>query len=101
MTTSYSYQESLAASERVSWRIEDLIGGDKRLDFSKPLLPESLARVESLPYLTPAEKRTLNQIRGHAYLCIFGLVEEVPRIKALWAQLHLLKQEHLSTFRLM
>jgi len=31
---------------------------------------------------------------------IFGLIEEVPRIKALWAQLHLLKQEHLGRFLL-
>ena len=56
--------------------MEDLIGGDKTLDFSKPFMPESLARTASLDFLSPHEKRTLNQIRGHAYLCIFGLVEE-------------------------
>jgi hypothetical protein len=72
----YSYQAALAASQKVNWRVEDIIGGDKRLDFSKPLMPESLARVESLDFLSADEKRTLNQIRGNAYLCIFGLVEE-------------------------
>ena len=72
----YSYQAALAASQKVNWRIEDIIGGDKRLDFSKPFMPESLARVESLDFLSADEKRTLNQIRGNAYLCIFGLVEE-------------------------
>ncbi|MGE0736867.1 MAG: hypothetical protein AB7G15_10785 [Alphaproteobacteria bacterium] len=76
MQTSYSYHDTLAASERVDWRIEDIIGGDKRLDLAKPFMPESLARTDSLHFLTPAERRTLNQIRGHAYLSIFGLVEE-------------------------
>ncbi|HCA57127.1 MAG TPA: hypothetical protein DEP46_03980, partial [Blastocatellia bacterium] len=64
------------ASRRVNWAIEDIIGGDKKLDFSKRLMPESLARVDGLGFLNEDEKRVLNQIRGHAYLSIFGLVEE-------------------------
>lgn len=72
----YDYQSILAASERVHWRIEDLIGEDKPLDFERPFLPESLAQVEQLSFLTPAERRALNQIRGHNYLYLFGLVEE-------------------------
>ena len=72
----YTYQAVLAASERIHWRVEDLIGGDKRLDFSKPFLPESLARVEPLAFLTAEEKLALNHIRGHGYLYVFGLVEE-------------------------
>ena len=76
MQPQYSYQAALAASEGIRWRVEDIIGGDRRLDFTKPFMPETLARVERLPFLTPYEQRTLNQIRGNAYLCIFGLVEE-------------------------
>jgi hypothetical protein len=72
----YHFETILDASERVNWRVEDLIGGDKRLDFSKPFLPESLARVEPLDFLSAKERQTLNQIRGHDYLYIFGLVEE-------------------------
>ena len=72
----YSYRDTLAASERINWRVEDIIGGEKRLDFDKPFMPESLARVEPLTFLSPAEQRTLNQIRGHGYLYTFGLVEE-------------------------
>ena len=72
----YDYRETMAASRRVNWNIEDIIGGDKKLDFSKPFMPESLARVETLSFLNTDEKRVLNQIRGHAYLSIFGLVEE-------------------------
>jgi hypothetical protein len=76
MLDRYTYQSVLAASEMIHWRIEDIIGGDKRLDFQKPFMPESLARVEPLTFLNYDEKRILNQIRGNAYLCIFGLVEE-------------------------
>ncbi|MDX2167661.1 MAG: hypothetical protein SF182_11380 [Deltaproteobacteria bacterium] len=74
--TQYSYQDVLAVSERIHWRVEDLIGGEHRLDFTRPFLPEALARVEPLDFLCAAERRTLNQIRGHGYLYIFGLVEE-------------------------
>src|SRR6266545_4696814 len=75
-THGYTYRTALAASERVHWRVEDLIGGDKGLDFSKPFLPESLARVEPLTFLGPRERLGLNQIRGLGYLYTFGLVEE-------------------------
>ncbi len=68
MHHTYSYEAALSASETVNWRVEDLIGGGRELDFSKPFLPESLARVTPLSFLTQAEQRTLNQIRGHGYL---------------------------------
>jgi hypothetical protein len=76
MQHSYSYQAALAASERIGWKVEDIIGGDKRLDFTKPFMPESLAQVKQLSFLAPEEQVTLNQIRGHEYLSMFGLVEE-------------------------
>jgi hypothetical protein len=72
----YSYEATLKAAQQVNWRIEDIIGGEKRLDFAKRFMPESLARVDTLNFLTQDEKRILNQIRGNAYLRIFGLVEE-------------------------
>jgi hypothetical protein len=76
MAHNYSYQTALAASERIGWRVEDLIGGDKKLDFNKPFMPESLAQIKQLSFLTAEEQLTLNQIRGHEYLSMFGLVEE-------------------------
>jgi hypothetical protein len=76
LAANYNYQETLAASVRANWRIEDIIGGDKRLDFTKPFMPESLARVESLNFLSADEKILLNQIRGNGYLYTFGMVEE-------------------------
>jgi hypothetical protein len=72
----YSYEAALAASGRVNWKVEDIIGGDKTLDFTKPFLPDSLAQVNDIAFLTPAEKLRLNQIRAHEYLAMFGLVEE-------------------------
>jgi hypothetical protein len=76
MQHNYSYQSALAASERIGWKVDDIIGGDKKLDFTKPFMPESLAQVKQLSFLTAEEQRTLNQIRGHEYLAMFGLVEE-------------------------
>jgi len=65
-----------SAAERFAWRVEDLIGGERRLDFSKPFLPDSLARTEGMVWLTPGQRRVANQIRGAGYLHMFGLVEE-------------------------
>ena len=50
MNQGYSYQSTFALGDVVHWRIEDIIGGDKRLDFSRPFMPESFARVESLSF---------------------------------------------------
>lgn len=76
MTYQYNFKDVLGRAERITWRVEDLIGEGKTLDFSKPFMPESLARVDGMTFISPIEKRTLNQIRGHAYLSIFGVVEE-------------------------
>jgi hypothetical protein len=76
MPGQYSYENVLEVTERNHWRVEDIIGSEKRLDFTKPFMPESLARVDRLDFLASEEKRLLNQIRGHEYLAMFGLVEE-------------------------
>jgi hypothetical protein len=73
---SYGYQETIIASQKVNWRIEDIIGGDKKLDFSRRFMPEALARVEKLSFLNVDEKRILNQIRANTYLSVFVIVEE-------------------------
>jgi hypothetical protein len=76
ITTTYNYQETLAASVKANWRVEDIIGGDKRIDFTRPFMPDSLARVNAIDFLRGDEKILLNQIRGYGYLYTFGLVEE-------------------------
>lgn len=76
MEVSYRYGDTLAVSTRINWRVEDIIGGDRKLDFERSFLPEALVDAEPLEFLDRAEKRTLNQIRAHSYLALFGLVEE-------------------------
>src|SRR6188472_2836204 len=76
LTHNYSYEGALEDSVKVNWQVNDLIGGDKRLDFSKPFLPESLAQVNGFSTFSAREKLLLNQIRGNSYLHLFGFVEE-------------------------
>lgn len=76
MLQQYNYQDILLASQRANWKVEDIIGGERKLDFSKPFMPESLARTRPMDFLNDDEKLALNHIRGHGYLYIFGLVEE-------------------------
>ena len=72
-----SHPMFLAASERVNWRVEDLINETRQLDFARPFLPESLGGVSGLAFLGERDRLVLNQLRGHAYLHLFGLVEEL------------------------
>lgn len=72
----FSYETVLASSERAAWRLDDVLGPDDRLDFSRNFMPEALARTAAAQGLDWAQKCALNQISGHAYLSIFGLVEE-------------------------
>jgi hypothetical protein len=71
-----AFERTLKNAQRVAWSLDDVLPADARLDFSKRFLPESFARAEAAATLSPEERRKLNQIRGHAYLRIFGLVEE-------------------------
>ncbi len=77
MSYQNNFKDVLGRSERITWRVEDLIGGDKKLDFAKPFMPENLARVEPLKFLSASEKRILNHVRGHTYLSMFGIIEEM------------------------
>jgi hypothetical protein len=72
----FNYPAVLAASTRAAWQINDVIGPGAELDFSKPMMPENLARTGRLYMLSDKERLTLNQIRAHEYLSLFGLVEE-------------------------
>jgi hypothetical protein len=72
----FNFAEVLSISTRAAWQIEDVLPEGAKLDFSCDFMPESLARTAAATMLTPEEQRTLNHIRGHEYLSIFGLVEE-------------------------
>lgn len=72
----YDYQSVLESAYKVNWRVDELIGNGKHLDFAKPFMPEALAGVSSIQCLNNAEKLILNHIRGNSYLYLFGVVEE-------------------------
>ena len=71
----YDYRSLFETSQRVNWKMEDVIDG-KSFDFSRPFLPEALAGVSGITCLNDEEKLKLNQIRAFSYLYLFGLVEE-------------------------
>ncbi len=70
-----TYEHLFKTSQRVNWRLKDLIGEGRRLDFTRPFLPETFARTQALGFLNAAEKLKLNQIRARGYLALFELVE--------------------------
>jgi hypothetical protein len=70
------YESALRASQRVAWKLEDVLPEATRFGFERPFLPEALAGARALSFLDEDEQRALNQIRAHGYLCLFGLVEE-------------------------
>jgi hypothetical protein len=72
----FSYEATLASSLRAQWQLDDVLRADQELDFSRNLMPESLARTAALDALNPFEQRILNHISAHQYLSIFGVVEE-------------------------
>lgn len=72
----FSYEATLRASQKIDWQVADLIGATKTLDFTRPFLPESFARTNTLPFLDARERLVLNHIRAHGYLGTFVLVEE-------------------------
>ena len=76
LSHNYSSAATLNDANKVNWQVEELIGGDKKLDFGKPFLPEALAGVRGLTFLSAKEQLLLNQIRGNSYLYLFGFVEE-------------------------
>jgi len=76
MIQQQSYRDLLERSQRANWRVDDIIGGDKRLDFARPFLPETFARTEALSFLDADERLTLNHIRSRGYLAMFELFEQ-------------------------
>lgn len=81
LSHSYTYQDCLDTSTRVSWKEDDILAG-KNFDFSKRFLPNKLTGVDEIECLNDDEKRRLNQIMGNAYCHIFAFVEEfiIPAI---------------------
>jgi hypothetical protein len=74
--SSSKYRQVFETSLRIGWRLEEVLPEQARLDLARPFLPDALAGVEQLQFLSRDERRTLNHLRGHSYLRMFGLVEQ-------------------------
>ncbi len=75
MEVKYTYADCVKKSEQVSWRLDDVMPADARLNFDLDFLPQALAPTR-LEFLSTREQRSLNQIAGNAYLNLFHFVEE-------------------------
>lgn len=76
MYHNFNFSDVLASSAKAAWQVEDVLPAGAELDFTRCFMPEALARTDEIDFLSDDEKRVLNQIRGHEYLTLFGLVEE-------------------------
>ena len=61
----FNYEKTLATSLRAQWQLDDVLGVDQELDFSRAFMPESLARTAAVPSLNSLEQRIFNQISAH------------------------------------
>ncbi len=80
MYSEFTYDAVLASSQKAAWQLDDVLPQTAELDFTRPFMPEAFARTGGAAgvdaELDRAELTVLNQIRGHEYLAMFGLVEE-------------------------
>jgi hypothetical protein len=77
------YTKVVRNSEKITWKLDDILSEGQSLDFSRPFLPESLVQPESIGSLSSAETRILNHITTNAYLNLFIVAEDFVMIMAL------------------
>ena len=51
MIQGYSFAVTLASSQRAAWKLDDVLGAEQELDFSRAFMPEALARTAQFPPL--------------------------------------------------
>lgn len=76
MELNFDYASCIRNSEKIAWKIEDVLSHDASLDYDRPFLPAALSGESHVPGLSEAVARRLNQISGYAYLNLFAFVEE-------------------------
>ena len=69
------YRKCIELSERVTWKLNEVVPSGSLLDFDKPFMPKGMFFGETLEFLSPQEQRTLNQIFGNSYAYLFYFVE--------------------------
>lgn len=76
MELSFSYESCIKNSEKVAWRLDDVLPPDATPDYGRPFLPESLSGESAIKGLSEQASLRLNQISGYAYINLFAFVEE-------------------------
>ena len=77
------YAKCIGVSKRIRWEIDrDVIRG-RNFGTDRKFLPDSLSKVDALPFLGADEKRLFSQVQGRTYANMFGLVERFIGAKIL------------------
>jgi len=71
----FGYHDCVEKSDEVLWKIDDLLVEGALIDLDRPLLPESMARIETLGFLTEREQLQLNHIAGNSYMNMLAQLE--------------------------
>src|SRR5437868_6539494 len=79
----YDFASCVRNSEKVCWKVDEVLPAETKLDFSRPFLPDALCGASRLDFLDAAEKLKLNHINGDAYINLFVFVEEYIIVMAL------------------
>lgn len=72
----FNFTSCVSNSEKVAWRLDDVMPRGMDLDFLRPFMPEELVKTSHIRCLDPEQRCKLNQIFGNAYLNLFAFVEE-------------------------
>lgn len=72
----YDYSTCIRNSEKVSWKVDEVIPPGTEMDFSRTFLPGPFSGEGRISVLRDDEKLKLNQITGNSYLNLFRFVEE-------------------------
>ena len=70
------YARCVRNSERVAWRLDQVLPPGVEIDLGRATLPGGLTQVERLCDLDGSQQRLLSQIMGHAYVNLFAFIEE-------------------------
>ncbi len=69
------YRKCVELSERVAWRVEEVVPPGSTFDFTRPFMPSAMFFGDSIAFLSPHERLRLNQIFGNSYGYLFYFVE--------------------------
>ena len=77
------YAQSVAASKRVRWSIDQDVIRQRSFDSRYKYLPDGLSKANEFTFLSESEQRYLSQVQGRTYANMFGLVERFINAKVL------------------